>query len=342
MSKLPELAVAGFVALDIVIDEAGERPAVSTQAGGTACNVAAITAFLGISVALLGEIGLDDAGDAIVKELSALGVDLRGLRRRAGSETPIVVERLRLDGRGEPHHRFELRCKECGKYFPRFRSASLQTLEELSSGIVQPAAFFFDRVSAGIVALARRFRAEGALVVFEPSRADESKLFLEAVRLSDIVKFSVDRLEIGRLPVSDSAVSFVVETRGAEGLTLYHRSGRKMVASKLSAVRPTAVRDTTGSGDWLTAGMLALFSTEKRRSRVPTRSGVIRALRFGQALAALSVSFVGARGLMSRRAAAEVASIEVPAYERPKQWLAAAQGRLEMVVERAAIGCHGV
>src|SRR5665213_692138 len=59
-----KIAVAGFVALDLISDETGTPKApLQPAAGGSACNIAIILRFLGVEPELIGELGKDLAGD---------------------------------------------------------------------------------------------------------------------------------------------------------------------------------------------------------------------------------------------------------------------------------------
>ena len=70
---LPRIVVAGFVALDVIVNEASEQPAPAyVAAGGSACNIAIISHFLGLESTLIAEIGSDMAGDVICENLSIL------------------------------------------------------------------------------------------------------------------------------------------------------------------------------------------------------------------------------------------------------------------------------
>ncbi len=80
--------------------------------GGVAANAAVAIAKLGGSARYIGRVGADAAGERIVTDLSALGVDVSGVERMAGVASP--VSSVLVDASGErviinytPPHLFE-------------------------------------------------------------------------------------------------------------------------------------------------------------------------------------------------------------------------------------------
>ena len=217
-----------------------------------------------------------------------------------------MLERLRKSARGIPTHRFELRCRQCGIFFPRFRGSSLQTMRSLSDGIHRPEGFVFDRVTPAIIDLARRLKAEGAIIIFEPSGVKPERLFKKVSQLCDLVKYAVDRIDRAEILELLPEKVTVIETNGEHGLEIgyWSRGARRFRGMK--AIRPTILRDATGSGDWLTAGILRCLLTS---GMSVSEAGIGRLeewVRFGQALASLNAAFTGARGLMEHNSAMSV------------------------------------
>jgi sugar/nucleoside kinase (ribokinase family) len=158
-----------------------------------------------------------------------------------------------------------------------------------------PKAFYFDRVSPAIIRMAAWARAGGSLVVFEPSSIGDEPIVRRAVELCHILKCSDERLG----HVSDVAEarqpSILVQTRGADGLRVRWRARW----SELPAFHTPHVVDAAGSGDWCAAGILHVLAQMGASALDDTRKiDVERALRLGQALAAVNCGFEGARGVM--------------------------------------------
>lgn len=290
----PVCVGAGFVALDIVQGESGSFAA----AGGSCGNVMAILAWLGWSARPVSRLGTDLAGDMVVEELSAIGADVSGLIRDAMVSTPIVIQRFVARADGCIRHRYSLSCPDCGEWLPRFRSMTLRQMEPLFESIKRVKTYYFDRVTPAALKAAAMAADTGALVVFEPSSIGDEGAFQRAVDLCDVLKYANDRL--GHVPDLASAIhpSVVIETLGAEGLRVRWRKRW----SSLPAFEAPIFKDAAGSGDWCTAGLIHAIGAKGHAGLETLRKvDIERALRFGQALAALNCSFEGARGLMSAK-----------------------------------------
>jgi|HubBroStandDraft_2_1064218.scaffolds.fasta_scaffold13237_3 sugar/nucleoside kinase (ribokinase family) len=286
-----DVVCAGFVALDVIYDALNADVPKKVAAGGSACNVAMITQFLGLSVSMVGEVGADRAGDIVRDELARCGVDTNGLEANESFDTPVVVERLLEPAGGEPRHRFELRCPHCGSYFSRFRPSPIPKLENLTCGL-KAKAFVFDRATPAIVKLAERLKDEGAFILFEPSSSASGKPFRRAAGLCDALKYSADRLTSVSALASPECV--IIETKGSAGLRISYTFRSRRIYKDFPAKYAGPPVDVTGAGDWLTAGMLVALKGNAK----PNSQALSSAVRFGQSLAAMSTLFLGARGMM--------------------------------------------
>ena len=290
----PGCVGSGFVALDIVQGEAGSFAA----AGGSCGNVMAILAWLGWSACLSSRLGTDLAGDMVAQELSDVGIDVSGLIRDDLVSTPIVIQRFVAQTDGGRRHRYSLSCPDCGKWLPRFRATTLHQIEPLLENINRAKTYYFDRVTAASLKAATAAARSGALVVFEPSSLGDEGAFQRAVDVCDVLKYSNEQL--GYVPDLAAATHpcIVIETLGADGLRVRWRKRW----SRLPAFEAPLFKDAAGSGDWCTAGLIHTIGAEGRAGLTTLRKADIeRALRFGQALAALNCGFEGARGLMSAK-----------------------------------------
>jgi fructokinase len=161
--------------------------------------------------------------------------------------------------------------------------------------------FYFDRVAPGTLELAQQSRANGALVVFEPSGIKDERLFTECLRTAHVVKYANDRIEGIHKVVAKAKVPIEIETLGVKGLRLRVRTNGRVGAWKdLPAFSAPELRDAAGSGDWCTAGLIhgLMTSGTPIEKVVKDPDAVVLATRLGQALAALNCGFEGARGLM--------------------------------------------
>lgn len=288
-SRRPRLVAAGYAVLDTIIHN-GEF---SHQAGGTAGNVAAILGALGWESYLAGVIGNDRPGRRLVADLERAGVRSDYMVQEANVATPQVVHEVRNGS-----HSFLFHCPQCGRRLPRSVPLSTVHGRTLLQGLDAPETFFFDRANSGAVTLAEEFRAQGALVVFEPSSGRQSAAMRRATDLADIIKVSHERRGAVSMLSIPTADQVQIITQGEQGALV--RIGGNL--SMRSAALEACVVDPGGAGDWTTAGLL--YKLGGRRD--VDQDELMEALRFGQALGALSCEWPGARGLLGRQAPREI------------------------------------
>lgn len=306
MSSKAESAIrcvgTGFVALDIIRSALDENTTIEQRhAGGSCGNVLAILSYLGVSTSAVGRIGKDRPGAELLSDLRRWKVDVRLLVLENDRRTPVVIQETFVDARGRPRHRFSRACPVCGAMMAGYRPLLRSEVAVVADALPTHDFFFFDRVAPGTVALARRSRDQGALVVFEPSGIKNENLFVECLQVSHILKYSGEQISIPDALVDRSPIPVEIETLGTEGLRFRMRqAGRAGAWRHLSAFPAFSMRDSAGSGDWCTAGLLAHAVADggDPMARFNDEKAISDSLHFGQALAALNCSYDGARGLM--------------------------------------------
>ncbi len=289
---------SGLVALDVVLGSKHTIVAV----GGTCGNVLLVLRFLGWRASPVSRLANDTSARLILQEMDAWGVDTTYVTRNTGGKTPVIVQTIKKNKAGVPTPRFSWYCPLCGSRFPSFCPILTTFAEEMVSEIPAPQVFFFDRVSRGILRLAERSSQLGAVVVFEPTSIGDVKLFKEAWSLAHIVKYSTDRIrELPELASTGQDPILHVETLGAGGLRYRHRIASSKFGNwqSLEAPRLLTVVDSSGAGDWCTAGILEYLCRRGINGlRSASGKAVSSALTFAQALAGWSCMFEGARGGM--------------------------------------------
>jgi sugar/nucleoside kinase (ribokinase family) len=290
-SKSASVIGSGFIALDVVHGLDGQFAAT----GGSCGNVLMALAWLGWTSTPVARLGSDKAGDFVAGDMKSAGVTLDLLQRSETVPTPVVIEQFVEDANGSRRHRFSLVCPECGAWLPRYRSVVLAHAHEVMRSKA-PKAFYFDRTSPATVAMAEWAKKNGAVVLFEPSSIGEDSLFERAVDACDILKFSNQRFSRDSELSQARGPLLVVRTIGADGLKARWK-GRWSSFEPFVAPR---VVDTAGAGDWCSAALLHVLALKGAQGFAMARkTDIERGLRLGQALAALSCGFEGARGLMS-------------------------------------------
>lgn len=288
------VAGAGFITMDVLLDE-HDRLAYS-GIGGSTGNVLSILAFLGWESAPLVHLGRDRVGAAIHREFSALGVDMSHVRLDRGLTSPLLYQ---FAGDATHAPRYSFHCPVCGRARKFNEDLVNSGGPDFERCAAESNAFFFDRVTLGTVRMAAAARAGGSLVFFEPSAVSSDRdLFMAALETAHVVKYSVDRIEA---PFTDVLPwGFIeIQTRGARGLR-FRKHSLAPDWIELSALRGGWVADTSGAGDWCTAGFLhsLLACRDSSRTHDASYNEIYNALRLGQSIAALSVAHIGARGLM--------------------------------------------
>ena len=298
----PVVIGTGLVALDVVIpNDLTVDPHLC--AGGTCGNVLAALAFLGWQSYPIARLGADGAAKRIATDLRQWGVNLDFVSFDEEGSTPVVVQRIRRNGTGEPVHSFSRKCPSCGAMLPWYKAVRAVDVTNLASRLPKPQVFFFDRTSRGALSLANHARNQGAIVLFEPSASSDPKLLGEALGLAHIVKVSSDRLAGNEGVLTCTEPRIVIETRGSSGLRFRcsdlggRRDGRKW--HNMPPIPAKSLRDTAGAGDWCTAGILYMLGAMGEKGLDNATFAEIRqAVQVGQAMASWTCGFDGARGGM--------------------------------------------
>ena len=106
MSRTKKIVVIGDVFADMIAQvegfpEKGGRTygtSITLNGGGTAGNIAAGLAALGMDTTIVCGVGGDDTGDFLVKGLADAGVDIGYLRRKEGLRSGVVPILIDTDG----------------------------------------------------------------------------------------------------------------------------------------------------------------------------------------------------------------------------------------------------
>lgn len=296
----PIIIGAGLVCLDIIKDRGDDK----FYTGGSCANVVSALAFLGWqSKVIIGNYS-DLAGEIISSNLDRIGVHRINLQKSSGA-TPRIIECLNRNDNSNTHS-FLFSCPECGTRLPSLKPISIPQAKPIFSEVDQANVFYTDRSSEGINFLRKSFREKKCWTVYEPNSARNLKALLENVSESNIIKFSSDKVpdyaseEIRRIATNGITV-LLVRTKGKNGLEFSYRNKNNTMSKwiHLSAQPVPKLVDSSGAGDWCTAGLLFNLISKFPKSRpYLSKTDVIAALEFGQALSAISCGFVGAQGML--------------------------------------------
>lgn len=290
----------GLVALDIIINGDLQKK-VRYLAGGTCGNVLAILSFLGWDSYPVGRLASSRASKLISKDLMKWGVHLDFLNISPTGDSPVITHKIHPKMRSSSDHTFSSKCPLCNAFLPRYKAIKNTQATIVKEKINSPTIYFLDRLSRGAIELAKVFLSTGALVVFEPSSRANDHLFLEALEIAHVLKYSNERFGKMRRRYRRVIPLLEIETFGARGLRFKSSLGKCKVRDwrSVPAMKISNVKDSAGAGDWTTAGIIdRLVGRGLEGVKKATTRDVLEALRFGQTLAAWNCAYEGARGGM--------------------------------------------
>jgi sugar/nucleoside kinase (ribokinase family) len=272
---------------------------VTETVGNTCGNVACMLAHLGVQTFPIAHLDLSEQGYKIKEDLQRYGADVRFVENSAiGGTTLLRCTHKRDKMTGESATSF--RATSPGSRFPkrRFLRACDEAPAFMANLDFTPDIFFFDAAEAGLRYLADELRQRGTLVYFEPeSDADKSK-FLRAVEVSDIVKFSHEKVSDISFTARHTDKLFI-RTLGAEGLE-FNLRGQGWV--KIDPILNDNVIDCEGAGDWTTSQFIACLCEREILSITQMSVDSVReCLEVACEVASQSVSFLGSKGMIDAK-----------------------------------------
>lgn len=272
---------------------------VTETVGNTCGNVACMLAHLGVQTFPIAHLDLSEQGHKIKEDLQRYGADVRFVENSAkGGTTLLRCTHKRDKMTGERATSF--RATSPGSRFPkrRFLRARDEAPAFMANLDFTPDIFFFDAAEAGLRYLADELRQRGTLVYFEPeSDADKSK-FLKAVEVSDIVKFSHEKVSDISFTARHTDKLFI-RTLGAEGLE-FNLRGQGWV--KIDPILNDNVIDCEGAGDWTTSQFIACLCEREILSITQMSVDSVReCLEVACEVASQSVSFLGSKGMIDAK-----------------------------------------
>jgi|TARA_R110000851_G_scaffold310283_2_gene470035 fructokinase len=288
-------AGTGLIALDVLIKgKSDHNPKIF--AGGSCGNVLSILSYLNLNSYPIARLGNNDATDLVFEDLEKWGVNLDFIEKEEKGSTPIIIHRILESPLNEPKHRFEFRNPNNGKWLPSFRPVLAKKVDAIQNSLPKIDVFYFDRVSRSSIELAKYAKMQGALIFFEPSSNRDKKQFEECLKITDIIKFSDQRIKSYKEEYPNIQTVLEIETSGKDGLNYRFKSNKW---KKLDSFSIENAVDTAGAGDWCSAGIIEQLSSEKVNNLKDFNEEIIiESLKYGQVLGAINCLYDGARGLM--------------------------------------------
>ena len=295
--NVPRLLGAGLACLDIIKADGK----IYYYNGGSCGNVVSGLSFLGWKNAVFTGSYRDQAAELLDSNFRRIGVQ-RIEVNQGSSITPRIIEDFEFDK--NKSHRFLHVCPQCGREMPKLSPLNEKSIDKVIVNDYN--VFYSDRTSKGIILLRKLFREKGKWTVYEPNSSRNVNSLLNNALDSHIVKFSADKVPVSLAEkIRDQSLNgntvLIVNTMGEKGLLYcYRKKDNTMSIWKHLDSQPVPhFLDSCGAGDWCTIGMLyhLVYKHPKALASL-TQKDVTAALHYGQALAAISCSFLGAQGLV--------------------------------------------
>ena len=292
--KLTCLGVGTFPLDNLQEKNGKDVKTIYQHVGGTCGNVMSILAWMGWHTLPAARLDDSETGLLIKADLESYGCDTRFVSNTPDGGTTIL-DIIHKTGRdGKPKTAYMAHSPRGGR-FVNHRFWTMKQAQELFDSLEEmPDVFFFDRCAPGNILLAQLFHERGVLVYYEPNEPVDRN-FLRAVATSDIVKFSNEKHPDVSFTEGFTDKLFI-QTLNEKGLRFKLRAEGWMTIPPEH--NPHAV-DGEGAGDWTTS----TFINELGHHHMLTfdrihQPNVTHCLEEAQRVASMSVSYLGAKGLI--------------------------------------------
>ena len=265
-------------------------------ANGATAAARLLSARMGGRVAMLGAVGQDDHGAALVRNLGARGVDTERVQRLDGVPTGVALIAVADDGENSivvvPGANGRLRPEHVEAGLPALSPAVVLMQMEIPPETVERAAALGRQMGAHVLldpAPAPATLPAGLLRNVDVLLPNEGELAM----LAGMPVESVEEATQAAAALRGRGVGTVVVKRGNQGALVVDERGARAVPTLR-----VAVVDTTGAGDCFDAA-LAVALAESR--------SIDEAVRFATHAAALACTRLGAQSAQPERAEVEEA-----------------------------------
>ncbi len=295
MKKNIRILGSGLICVDVVRN--GSK--IKIMNGGSCANVISVLSQIGYDCSIIREKYSDSFELFLSKTLTSLGVK-ELFYKKTKSITPRIIEEVR------PYqHCFYTICPNCGQKTLNLKLPKENDIVILEKCIKDFNVFYSDRTSSGIRMLMKKINDKSGIVVFEPNSFRNVTGLFETAAYADIIKFSKERIPFAiaeKLRVGNNQVKLLISTDGAQGLSFSYRTTGGKMSSWLTI--PSAFQgpiiDTSGAGDWLTAGFLSelLKDKDSLSLKILLNETVIRKMLIkGMEYSKLCCAAIGAQGV---------------------------------------------
>ena len=286
---------AGLICVDIVRNNDSTK----IMNGGSCANVVSVLSQIGYDCCVIREQYSGSFESFLSTTLASLGVK-ESFYNHSHANAPRIIENL-----SDYEHRFYTTCPHCGKKILSLKLPSIADIQAIEDQLADIDVFYCDRASSGIRYLMNGIEMRNGISIYEPNSARNLKGLIATAAMADILKFSKDRIPESvaeRIRSECKKAKLIISTDGAKGLSFSHRtdSGEMSPWITLPSVFNGPVIDTSGAGDWLTAGFLAELLRDRESISLKSlldEKEISRMLNMGMKYSQLCCAAIGAQGV---------------------------------------------
>lgn len=295
MNNSIKILGAGLICVDVV----RRNNSAKIMNGGSCANVISVLAQIGYDCSVIREKYSGVFESFLSNTLTSLGVK-EAFYKHSRSSAPRIIEDL-----SDYEHSFYTTCPCCGKKILSLKLPSVSDAQIIKDQFEDIDVFYCDRTSSGIRYLMNMISSQNGIVIYEPNSARNLKVLIETSAMADILKFSKERIPTSvaeRIRTECKKLKLIISTDGARGLSFSYRTinGEMSPWITLPSTFSGPVIDTSGAGDWLTAGFLSELLKDRDSLSLEGLSdatGIAGMLNSGMRYSQLCCAAIGAQGV---------------------------------------------
>lgn len=249
--KNKTIVSTGLICLDIIQQEQGYW----LMAGGSAINPLMIVNNWGWEVFPIGRIGSGQSANEIIQDCKHFGINTSLLFVDETIQTPMYLMTM-----NKGRHIFHKKCPVCQIPYPKFSPLTGEMMNQVIHQLPKHVnVCLIERISKSALRLVEECKHRGALVMFEPNRIEEEELLDPMLAVTDILKYSNERIPLLtgiEERTANHPVSIEMQTQGRDGIRFRCLQTEHPKWVKMPAVQCEKFIDAAGAGDWTTARFL--------------------------------------------------------------------------------------
>jgi fructokinase len=294
----PSILGIGFSCLDIIKTQNKEM----FLPGGTCANVLAVLSSLNWNSTLLKSSYNDKWSEYIDLKLTELGMTIHNYNS-LHKNTPRVVQIT-----DNNKHSFLTKCPICNRKLINIITPSVNKIaSDENIDFSKFDILFYDRVSESSKYLSSFAKKYGKWTFYEPNGYRLYSQLLNNISKANIVKFSSERipLEIANKIIYDlnslgKSTKLIIVTGAEKGVNYSCSTNHIFSDFRIVKIKPFSdVIDSSGAGDWLTAGFIYEFiKNHKQVTNDIDDDVIITSIKYGHKLSKIGCSSIGALGAL--------------------------------------------